>query len=89
MLLGFRWNDVDLVLASLRVVQSLQRLNAGRFVVQEPKTAKGRRNIALAPASCLVLRDHREQQERDAGLLGRPLTEDDLVFGNPDGSPRP
>jgi integrase len=87
-LLGLRWKDVDLILASLRVVQSVQRLNTGEFIVQEPKTASGRRTIALSPASCLVLREHREKQEADATLLGRQLTEDDLVFSHPDGSPR-
>ena len=87
-LLGLRWKDVDLILASLRVVQSVQRLNTGEFIVQEPKTASGRRTIALSPASCLVLREHREKQEADTTLLGRQLAEDDLVFSHPDGSPR-
>jgi len=87
-LLGLRWKDVDLMLASLRVVQSLQRLNTGAFIVQEPKTAKGRRTIALSPASCLVLRVHQENQGLDAALLGRSLADDDLVFSHPDGSPR-
>ena len=71
-----------------RVVQSLQRLNTGAFIVQEPKTAKGRRTIALSPASCLVLRLHQENQGLDAALLGRSLADDDLVFSHPDGSPR-
>ncbi|MCH7842005.1 MAG: tyrosine-type recombinase/integrase [Chloroflexi bacterium] len=57
-------------------------------MVQEPKTAKGRRTIALSPASCLVLRKHKEKQEKDADLLGRQLTGDDYVFSHPDGSPR-
>ena len=87
-LLGLRWKDVDLILASLRVVQSVQRLNTGEFIVQEPRVASGRRTIALSPASCLVLRKHREKQEADATLLGRQLAEDDLVFSHPDGSPR-
>ena len=87
-LLGLRWRDVDLLLATLRVVQTLQKLNAGEFIYQEPKTASGRRTISLSPASCLELRAHKNKQERDAGLLGIPLTDDTLVFGHPDGSPR-
>ena len=87
-LLGLRWRDVDLTLATLRVVQSLQRLSDGTFIYQDPKTAAGRRAVALSPASCLVLRRQREIQEKNAALLGRPLTEDDLVFGHPDGSAR-
>lgn len=87
-LLGLRWKDIDLLYATLRVSQVLHQLNNGRFVYQEPKTAKGRRTIALCPSSCIELRRHRETQERDANLLGTPLTDDSLVFGHPDGSPR-
>ena len=87
-LLGLRWKDVDLLLATLRVSQVLHQLNDGRFVYQEPKTAKGRRTIALSPSSCIELRQHRGSQERDANLLGTPLTDDSLVFGHPGGSPR-
>ena len=87
-LLGLRWRDVDLLMATLKVAQTLQRLNTGDFIFQEPKTSAGWRTIALSPASCLELRNHREKQERDAGTLGIPLTGDTLVFSHPDGSPR-
>ena len=87
-LLGLRWKDLDLIFATLRVSQVLHQLNNGQFVYQEPKTAKGRRTIALSPASCIELRLYREGQERDADLLDIPLTDESLVFGRPDGSPR-
>ena len=87
-LLGLRWKDVDLLLATLRVVQTLQKLNSGEFIYQEPKTASGRRTISLSPASCLELRAHREKQERDAETFGIPITDGTLVFGHADGSPR-
>ncbi len=87
-LLGLKWGDIDLLMATLQVRRSLHRLKGGIFIFEEPKTAKGRRTIALSPASCLVLRAHREGQERDAALLGLPLTDGTLVFGHADGSPR-
>ena len=59
-LLGLRWKDIDLLYATLRVSQVLHQLNDGRFVYQEPKTAKGRRTIGLCPSSCIELRRHRE-----------------------------
>jgi len=87
-LLGLKWKDMDLTLANLRVVQTLQRLEGGKFIFQEPKTVSGRRTIALSPASCLELRAHRETQDRSSALLGIPVTGDTLVFSRPDGSPR-
>ena len=36
-LLGLRWKDIDLDLATLRVVQVLHQLNGGAFIFQEPK----------------------------------------------------
>ena len=86
--LGLRWEDVDLEFASLRVVQVLHQLKDGTFVFQEPKTTKGRRAVALSPASCLLMRAHREQREADAELLGQQLTRGTLVFSHVDGSPR-
>ena len=87
-LLGLRWKDLDLMLATLRVVQTLQKLNTGEFIYQEPKTAAGRRTIALSPTSCLELQAHREKQGRDAEALGIALTDETLVFSHPDGTPR-
>ena len=87
-LLGLRWKDIDLDLANIRIVQVLLQLNDGRFVFQEPKTAKGRRAVSLSPVSCVLLRSLREKQEADAILLGVPLIGDSLVFGHVDGSPR-
>ena len=86
-LLGLRWKDVDLVLATLRIVRSLQQLGDGTFIFQEPKTASSRRTLALSPGSCVELRVHKEKQEKDAALLGIQVTDDTLVFSHPDGSP--
>ena len=87
-LLGFWWEDVDLDLATLHIVQVLLQLRNGKFLFQEPKTAKGRRAVALSPTSCVLLRALRGRQEADAELLGIPITDDTLVFSHVDGSPR-
>ena len=87
-LLGLRWKDLDLLLTTLRVTQGLHQLSNGAFVYTEPKTAKGKRAVALSPASCLVLRAHQQQQESAADLLGIKLDGDSLVFAHPDSSPR-
>jgi integrase len=86
-ILGLRWKDVNLDMASLSVVQTLQRLKGGLTVFLGPKTAKGRRSVALSPAAVLVLRAHHERQGQLRAILDGRLSEDDLVFSHPDGSP--
>ena len=75
-------------MATMRVVQTLQKLNKGAYIYQEPKTQAGRHTIALSPVSCLELRAHREDQERGANSLGIDITDDTLIFSHPDNSTR-
>ena len=86
-LLALRWCDIDLILGEVSVARSLHRLKDGRIVFGSPKTAKGRRMIALPPTASVVLRNHREQQKAIFAILGRPLEESDLVFCQTDGHP--
>ena len=86
-LLGLRWRAVSLEMASLSVVQTMQRLRDGETAFLEPKTAKGRRSLALSPAAVLVLRDHKEKQQALRTFAGSLSSEDDLVFSHVDGSP--
>ena len=84
---GLRWSDVDLILGQLSVTRSLHHLRNGEIVFRAPKTAKGKRMIALPPSASSVLRDHLEQQKTVRLLLGEPLQDNDLVFSRPDGRP--
>ena len=86
-LLGLRWKDVDLVLGTLSVVQAMHQLRGGRIIFTEPKTAKGKRMVALVPATAVLLRAHRERQEADRELLGAVLGPEDLVLAHADSSP--
>jgi integrase len=85
-LLGLRWRDVNLDLATLMEVQTLQRVK-GEFILKEPKTAKSRRNLALTPNLAILLRQHRDQQEEQRALLGFHFVDTDLAFSHFDGSP--
>ncbi|MCH8205632.1 MAG: site-specific integrase [Chloroflexi bacterium] len=85
--LGLRWADVNLDMATLSVVRVMHKLRDGRIIFQEPKTAKGRRLVALSPTAVLALRAHREHQEADRAAVGDPLADDALVFSHLDGSP--
>jgi len=53
-----------------------------------PKTAKGRRTIALDPATVAFLRQHRARQVAERLLLGAGYVDQDLVVCAPDGGPQ-
>ena len=86
-LLGLRWCDVDLPMATLSVVQTLQVLRSGEYFFKEPKTRRSRRQIALSPDLVLLLTEYRLDQEDARRLLGKALAPDDLVFPQSDGRP--
>ncbi len=86
-LLALRWCDLDLLLCQLYVTRSLHVLKGGRVVIRQPKSAKGRRMIALSPLAVSVLREHRGKQALERVMLGAQLKDDDLVFSDPEGKP--
>ena len=86
-LLALRWRDVDLDMATLSVNRNVYRAKGGQSIYQEPKTAKGRRLVALTPSSALVLRALWEHQEMDGLLQGYPVNGESQVFRYRDGSP--
>ncbi|MFC2002471.1 tyrosine-type recombinase/integrase [Chloroflexota bacterium] len=86
-LLALRWSDIDLLLCQVYVTRTLHHLRDGSIVFRSPKTAKGRRMVALSPFAVSVLREHHEKQALDRSMLGIPLKDDDLVFSNLEGKP--
>jgi integrase len=83
---GLRWPDVDLEAGRVsprrpRVVVNYE------VVVSEPKTAKGRRSMALDPATVAALRQHRARQAEDRLAVGPLWHDSGLVFTWPDGRP--
>ena len=86
-LLALRWSDVDLLMGQISVIRSLHCLRGGSVIFRAPKSAKGRRTIALSPSTCLILRQHREQQEALCTMIGKRLEDSDLIFTQADGKP--
>lgn len=84
-LLGLRWQDVDLEAGQLRVVYSLARVD-GQYVLDEPKTPRSRRAVALPDLATTSLRDHRARQLEERIAAGVPTLEG-LVFVSPEGQP--
>jgi integrase len=86
-LLGLKWEDIDLERGSLAVRRTLSRGNGGTWEIGQPKTASGRRSIAL-PQSCVsALRKHRVAQNTARLRLGEIWEDHDFVFTNRTGGP--
>ncbi len=84
--LGLQWRDVDLDAATVFIHRNLTVAN-GRAMVNETKTAHGRRKIALDPATVTVLRRHRRHQLEEKLAADVAWEEHDLVFCGFDGRP--
>ena len=81
--LALRWQDIDLIGAQLSIIRSLHHLATGEVVFCQPKTVGSRRMVSLSPSVCLILRQHRDNEEALKGTLKN----DDLIFSRVDGSP--
>lgn len=85
--LGLRWNAVDFDRRNLRVVATLVPKPGGGWTLSEPKTARGRRQIALTMRAIEALRQRRISQEGEREAVGAEWTDDDFVFTGPTGQP--
>jgi len=83
---GLRWVDVDLDAGRVSPRRPRVVVNY-KVVVSEPKTAKGRRSLALDPATVAALREHRTRQLQQRLAIGPRWQDSGLVFTWPDGRP--
>ena len=84
--LGLQWPDVDLGRARVGVRRSLVTVGH-QVVVSEPKTAKGRRSVALDPATVAAIKAWRRHQTAERLAWGPAWTDSGLVFTREDGRP--
>jgi integrase len=83
--LGARWRDLDWQAGKLRIAQQVTAVR-GQIVIGEPKTAKARRSVTLAPSCLAALKEHRASQLE--GRLKAPEWHDhDLIFCTSHGKP--
>lgn len=83
--LGLRWSDVDLDAGRLRVVQTIIQVRS-KVTTGEPRTARGRRPIALDSGTIAVLREHRRRSLEERLVVGAAFEDRGLVFHRPNGS---
>jgi integrase len=82
--LGLRWSDVDLDGGRVSIVQTHVVVD-NDVVVSEPKTAKGRRSIALDSATVSALRRLRRGQLEERLRFGELWSDTGLVVVGEDG----
>jgi integrase len=86
-LLGLKWENVDLERGALAVRRTLTRGPGGAWELGQPKTASGRRAVAL-PESCVTaLRKHRAAQHTHRLAIGPAWEDHGFVFTNATGAP--
>ncbi len=79
-MLALRWQDVDFIYGQVYVSRGLHVLKGSKVIFRAPKTAAGRRTIALPPSTLLLLTTYRKKREAEAVMLGRSLRDDDMLF---------
>ena len=84
--LGLRWSDLNHDAGRPSIVQTVVAVNH-QVQIGSPKTAKGRRTVALDPGTVAALREHRKRQLAERLLMGAGFTDRGLVFCRPDGGP--
>jgi len=83
-LLALKWEDVNFNRGTVQVKRSLSRIRGGLIFVS-PKSAKGRRNIALTTGVIEALRKHRVIQDEERSREN--WQENGLVFPTTVGTP--
>jgi integrase len=84
--LGLRWTDIDFENRTLRVKNSLQRIQ-GKLTLSEPKTKSSRRILDLPELLNCKLKEHRTRQLEEKLAAGHHWTDTGLVFTTRLGTP--
>jgi integrase len=84
---GLRWSDIDVANGRLVVNRALQRQTGSGHVFVEPKTARSRRTVYLAPGTLSALSEHRRRQVEDQLAAGPEWNNSGLVFTTAIGRP--
>jgi len=86
-LLGLLWADLDLDRGAVAVRRTMSRGAGSKLVAGEPKTASGRRQIALPATAAESLRRHRVRQLEHRLAAGPAYDDQGRVFTNETGGP--
>ncbi|OFV82373.1 MAG: hypothetical protein A2W26_05565 [Acidobacteria bacterium RBG_16_64_8] len=85
-ILGLRWTDVDLEARSISICQT-RVLTGYQPLLSTPKTRRGKRLVALDPATMAALREHRRRQKEECLAAGSSWKDSGFVFTKEEGEP--
>ena len=88
-LLGLTWRDINFDAATAAICRAAQYLPETGVSFRQPKTARGRRTIALSEDTIRTLREHRTRQLEHRLAMGPGYQDHNLVFPHVDGTPQP
>jgi integrase len=85
-ILALQWRDVDFAAKTLRIERSLERTRGGTLSLKEPKTARGRRTIAIDDDLLALLVAQRERHLRIAAGVPDGVAVDLSLVRLPEGA---
>ena len=85
--LGLTWRDLDATAGRLVIARAWVTTVGGETSLQAPKTARGRRQVALDGATVAALKGWRTRQVAERLALGAAYADNDLIFCRADGVP--
>lgn len=81
--LALTWNDLDFMNEIVTINKTLTRGLENRLIIQTPKTASGKRSVALDPITLTMLNTWRKRQATDFLKLGfNTMSGEQLIFPN-------
>ena len=86
--LGLRWRDVDLKTGRASIMRALVVVD-GAAIFSDPKTAKSRRSVPLAPEAVAALKAHHKAQAEERFAAGPGYSDGDLTFAHEDARASP
>lgn len=87
-LLGLKWQDVDWLARTVTVRRQAFHPQGGGWVMQEPKTERGRRSVQLGAGMVERLREQMAKVELTRKIARDRWQEHDLIFPSTQGTPQ-